>query len=136
MARILSIDYGRKRCGIAATDPLQIVVSAIDTVRTVDLMTWLKGYLKDEEVEKLVIGKPSHADGSDTYLVHDIKAFAGRFSKAYPDIDIDYQDESYSSVMAKEIILQSGVKKKKRRDKSLIDKMSAVLILQKYLNHI
>lgn len=136
MARILSIDYGRKRCGIAATDPLQIIVTAIDTVSTHTLLEYLDTYLTQEEVEKIVFGKPTHADGSETFLMEDINTFIKKILKQYPNLVIDFQDESFTSFDAKNIIMQSGAKKKKRRDKALIDKVSAVLILQKYLNHI
>ncbi len=136
MARILGIDYGIKRCGISATDVLQIIVSSLDTVPTNDLLDYLKKYLNKEDVEKIVIGKPMHSDGSSTYLQEYIDGFVSKLNMLFPDVNIDYQDERYTSIQAKEIILKSGVKKSKRRDKSLIDKVSAVLILQKYLNHI
>ena len=136
MARILSIDYGRKRCGIAATDPLQIIVTAIDTAPTHELFDFLVKYMSEEEVEKIVFGKPTHADGNETFLMDDIRLFIKKLLKKFPLIEIDFQDESFTSVEAKHIIMLSGAKKKKRRDKALIDKVSAVIILQKYLNHI
>jgi len=136
MARILSIDYGRKRCGIAATDPFQIIVSPVDTVPTHGLFDFLVEYIKNEEVEKIVFGRPTHADGNETFLMDDIRSFVKRIEKKYPDIAIDFQDESFTSVEAKNIIMMSGAKKKKRRDKELIDRVSAVIILQKYLKHI
>ena len=136
MARILSIDYGRKRCGIAATDPLQIIVTAIDTAATHTLFDFLVKYMSEEEVEKIVFGKPTHADGNETFLMDDIRLFIKKLLKKYPEMEIDFQDESFTSFEAKNIIMLSGAKKKKRRDKALIDKISAVIILQKYLNHI
>lgn len=136
MARILSIDYGRKRCGIAATDPLQIIVSGIDTVPTHTLLDYLTEYMDSEEVEKIVFGKPTHTDGNETFLMDDIRAFITKLEKKYPDMKMDFQDESFSSVEAKYIIRMSGAKKKKRQDKALVDKVSAVIILQKYLKHI
>lgn len=136
MARILSIDFGLKRCGLAATDPMQIIVSGLETVPSETLLDWLANYLSNEQVEKIVIGHPTHADGSDTYLVDNINILKKEIRKIAPEMEIDMQDESFTSSMAKSLILQSGVKKKKRRDKSLVDKMSAVIILQRYLNHI
>ena len=136
MARILSIDFGAKRSGIAVTDPLQIIVSALETVETNTLLSFLDAYLQQESVEKIVIGMPVHKDGSETYLKKDINAFANAFKRQFPAIMVDFADERFSSVHAKQIILDSGIKKKKRQDKALIDKISAVVILQRYLNHI
>lgn len=136
MARIMGIDYGGKRTGISVTDSLQIAVHPYKTVATSELFSILENYFTEEEVELVVFGHPTHADGNDTYLVKNIKSFAERLKEKYPDIKIDYQDESYSSTDAKEIILRSGVNKKARRDKSKVDLISAVLILQRYLKHI
>ena len=136
MARILSIDYGRKRCGIAATDPLQIIVSAIDTVSTHLLLDFLISYMNEEEVEKIVFGKPTHADGNETFLMDDIRNFITKLEKQFANIKIDFQDESFTSFEAKNIIRMSGAKKKKRQNKELVDRVSAVIILQKYLKHI
>jgi putative holliday junction resolvase len=136
MARILGIDFGQKRCGLAVTDPLKIIVTALDTVLTIDLEVYLKNYLNKEEVEKIVIGLPVHKDGNFTYLKEAIDKFADTFKKAYPMIDFDFADEKFSSVQAKKIILQSGAKKKTRQDKALVDRVSAVIILQRYLKHI
>lgn len=136
MARILSIDFGTKRSGIAVTDPLQIIVTALETVETRLLMSFLENYLQQENVEKVVIGMPVHKDGNATYLKKDIDAFAHAIKKKFPAIIVDFADEQFSSVHAKQIILDSGIKKKKRQDKSLVDKISAVVILQRYLNHI
>lgn len=136
MARILSIDYGRKRCGIAATDPFQIIVSPVDTVAAQDLFGYLVDYMSSEEVEKIVFGRPTHADGNETFLMDDIRSFVARIEKKFPDMKIDFQEESFTSMEAKNIIMMSGAKKKKRRDKELVDRVSAVLILQKYLKHI
>lgn len=136
MARILSIDYGAKRCGLAVTDPLQIIVSGLETVETKVLMAFLETYLQQESVEKIVIGLPVHTDGNFTYLKSDIDAFAIACKKKFPNVVIDFADEQFSSVHAKRIIIESGIKKKKRQDKSLVDRISAVVILQRYLNHI
>ncbi|HMP30802.1 MAG TPA: Holliday junction resolvase RuvX [Saprospiraceae bacterium] len=136
MARIVGIDYGGKRTGIAATDSLQIIVSPITTVETKNLIIYLCDYTSKEVVEKIVIGLPTHKDGNYTNLKQNIDKFVADFSKIKPEIPFDFQDESFTSVEAKAVIFQSGVNKKKRQDKSLVDKISAVLILQKYLNHI
>jgi len=136
MARIVGIDYGTKKTGISATDNLQIIVSAIDTVPTGELLTFLQKYMAEEEVEKIVFGKPTHKDGNPTYLQDHIDAFISKLSNLYPDLPIDYQDERMTSIEAKSIVLQSGIRKSKRKDKTLVDKISAVLILQKYLRHI
>lgn len=136
MARILGIDYGVKRCGLSVTDPLQIIVTALDTVDTAQLMIYLETYMRSERVEKVVVGLPIHKDGNFTYLKKDIDAFVNAFSLKFPHIEVDFADEQFSSVHAKQIIIDSGIKKQKRKDKSLIDKVSAVVILQRYLNHI
>ncbi len=136
MARILCIDYGIKRCGLAATDPLQIIVSGLDTVPTEKIFSFLENYMLKENVEKIVIGLPVHKDGNFTYLKADIDKFAGEFSKKWLDIAIDFADEQFSSSHAKKIIFDIGVSKKMRQDKALVDKISAVIILQRYLKHI
>lgn len=136
MARIVCLDYGVKRCGLATTDPLQIIVTGLDTVETKDVFTFFNKYLVSEIVEKLVIGLPVHKDGNFTYLKQDIDKFAAEFSKKWPEILIDFADEQFSSVHAKQIIFDSGANKKKRQDKALVDKISAVVILQRYLKHI
>lgn len=136
MGRILGIDYGKKRCGIAVTDPLQIIVTGLCTVETSELNEYLDQYMSTEEVDEIVLGLPSHKDGTPTYLVKDIEKLRVKLINKYPDIHVNTTDEAFSSSEAKSIILQSGVRKKKRRDKELIDKISAVVILQRYLGHI
>ena len=135
MARILSIDFGMKRCGLAVTDPLQIIVNPLTTVSKSELLLYLKKYMESEEVEKVVIGLPVHRDGTFTNLKQEIDKFVVQFEKDLPGIEIDFADERFTSVEAKEIIFRSQVSKKKRRDKSLVDKISATLILQRYLQH-
>ncbi len=136
MARILGIDYGKKRTGIAVTDPLQIIVTGLDTVDTTELKKFIQQYFLNEDVEKVVLGLPIHKDGNYTYLKSDIDEFVKYLNSKHPSVKVDFIDESFTSVEAKDIIFRSGVKKSKRRDKKLVDKVSAVLILQKYLNHI
>ncbi|NOT35751.1 MAG: Holliday junction resolvase RuvX [Saprospiraceae bacterium] len=136
MARILGIDYGMKRCGIAATDPMQIIVTGLNTIEESKLLEFISVYLQTEEVEKLVIGRPQHADGTDTYLMKYINKFCEVMKQRYPNIPIELYDERKTSIQAAKIIFDSGIPKSKRQNKELIDKVSAVLILQKYLGHI
>ncbi len=136
MARIMGIDYGEKRTGLSATDPLQIIVNGLETVETKHLENFLSRYLIVEEVEKIVIGLPRHKDGNFTPLKPKIDALALFIKTHFPAVVVDFEDESFTSSQSRDIIFQSGVKKSKRKDKSLVDKVSAVLILQKYLGHI
>jgi len=136
MARILGIDYGTKKTGLAATDPLQIIVSGLDTIPTSDLFDYLKNYFKTEDVEKIVVGEPLYPDGNPAQIHHLVVGFSRKLKKKFPEIEVVLHDERYTSEAAKQVILKSGIKKKKRRDKSLVDKISAVLILQDYLGHI
>lgn len=136
MARILAVDYGAKRCGLAVTDPLQIIVNGLETVPTENLLGYLQTYLANNPVEKLVVGLPVHRDGNYTYLKGTIDAFVRKFKESWPLVSVDFADEQFSSVRAREAILQSGAKKSQRQDKALVDKISAVIILQRYLNHI
>lgn len=133
MARILAIDYGNKRTGIAVTDPLQIIANGLTTVETPELLAFLENYLTEEEVETIVVGEPSHADGTPTKLVPHIIGLTRKLKKMQPGITIVMQDERFTSVMAKEAILASGVGRKKRREKGLVDKIAATIILQEYL---
>ncbi len=134
--RIMGIDYGSKRVGIAVTDPMQIIVSGLNTVENESLQSFLAEYLKNEPVVKIVFGKPVHKDGEPTILWKDIQKWVSWLEKSYPSINIDFADESFTSYDAKMLMVASNVKKKARKDKKNIDKLSAVLILQKYLGHI
>ena len=135
MGRILGIDYGQKRCGVAATDSLQIAVHPVSAVPASELLSFLSEYLMKEDVEKIVFGRPTHADGQPTKLNVQIDKFIFDFSKKHQEIEIAFQDESYTSVEASRILSQTN-KKKIRKDKSKLDILSAVLILQRYLKHI
>jgi len=136
MPRIIGIDYGTKRVGVAVTDSLQIIVNGLDTVPTGEIFDFLKKYMEDEEVECIVVGEPMHKDGNPAQIAHLVVGFIRKLKKLFPEIKVDTQDERFTSKDAKQIILQSGIKKKKRRnDKELVDKISAVLILQDYLGH-
>jgi putative Holliday junction resolvase len=133
MGRVMALDYGKKRSGIATTDPSRIIAAPLTTVETKDVFIFFETYFKEEIVDCLVIGEPTHKDGTATSLEPDIQKFISNFSKLYPNIQIVRQDERYSSVQANEVIRFSVKSKKKRRDKSLIDKVSAAIILQEYL---
>lgn len=133
MARILAIDYGTKRTGIAVSDPLQIIGSGLETVPTSELMAFLKKYLVEEEVETIVVGEPMYPDGNPAQIAHLVKGFVNQLRKAFPEVEIAMQDERYTSEEAKEVILKSGARQKKRRDKSLVDKVSAAIILQAFM---
>ncbi len=134
MSRIMGIDYGTKRTGIAVTDPLQIISSGLTTVPTHELFDFIAKYLKEEEVEAIVVGEPMYPDGNPAQIADQVKGFVNKLRKQHPDIQVFMQDERYTSEMAKQIILQSGANRKKRRDKALVDKVSAALILEDYLN--
>lgn len=136
MARILGIDYGTKRTGIAVTDPLQIIVNPLKAVQTRELKNFLKDYLSKNQVEKIVIGEPTHIDGSYPDFYSDIVGLRRHLQKLYTEIDIVLYDESYTSVEARRKLIQSEISRKKRKEKGRIDIMSAVLILQEYLGHI
>ena len=135
VARILGIDYGTKRIGLATTDPLQIIVSGLDTVANADIFDYLKKYMEEEEVECIVVGEPMHDDGNPSQIAHLVVGFIRKLKKLYPEIKVDTQDERYTSRDAKEYILMMGTKQKKRRDKALVDQVSAIFILQEYLGH-
>ncbi|MGI9527935.1 MAG: Holliday junction resolvase RuvX [Weeksellaceae bacterium] len=133
MSKILAIDYGKVRTGLAETDPYQIIASALDTVLTKDLHTYLNKYLQSEDVRDIVVGLPMRAHGVPGEIETDIQKLITFLNKNYPDITIHREDESYTSIRASEAIFAAGTKKKKRRDKSLIDRVSATLILQQFM---
>ena len=136
MARILSIDYGRKRTGLAVTDPLQIIANGLTTVATSDLERFLLDYVKKEDVERIVIGLPKQMNGEMSESWKYIEPFINRLKKVLPDLQIELVDERFTSVLAHQAILQSGVGKQRRReDKGMVDEISATIILQSYLEH-
>lgn len=137
MGRILAIDFGLKRSGIAVTDPLKIIASGLTTVPTAEVLDFLKKYCSTEDVESFVVGLPLHPDGNPAQIAPQADAFAERLRKLFPEKTVFRQDERYTSNEAKRIILQSGIKKQKRRDKTLVDKVAAALILEQYMqeNH-
>ena len=133
MARILSIDYGRKRTGIAVTDPLQIIAGGLATVSTSELFEWLQQYLKREQVERIVIGEPRQPNGQPSENLQRVQQFVNRWRKAHPEVPIDYYDERFTSVLAHQAMLDGGLRKKARQDKALVDEISATIILEDYL---
>lgn len=133
MGKILGIDYGKKRTGIAETDDLQIVASGLTTVSTDKLFDFLRKYLSKNNVEKMVVGESLDLEGNPNPIEKNIKKFIEDFHKQYPDIEMVREDERYTSKMAFESMIQGGLKRKKRRNKALIDQVSAALILQSYL---
>lgn len=135
MARILSIDFGKKRTGLAVTDPMQLIANGLTTIDTKDLFDFLCSYVKQEEVERIVIGKPTQMDGQPSENLARVENFVGRWRKVRPSIPIEYYDERFTSVLAHRAILESGVKKKVRREnKGLVDAVSATIILQDYMS--
>ncbi|WP_235299143.1 Holliday junction resolvase RuvX [Portibacter marinus] len=134
MARILAIDYGAKRCGLAVTDYLKISINPLKVLEPEKLVEFLQDYVKKENVDTLIIGWPTHADGKETYLVKEIKKFLSTFAQLFPNIKIEKVDESFSSSEAKQLIWDSGVRKKKRMEKSLVDQVSAILLIKRYLD--
>ena len=133
MARILSIDYGRKRTGLAVTDPLQIIAGGLVTVSTSELFDWLKDYISREEVERIVIGEPLKPNGSPSENWQRVKQFVARWRKAVPQVPIELYDERFTSVLAHQAMLDGGLRKKARQDKALVDEISATIILQDYM---
>lgn len=133
MARILSIDYGRKRTGLAVTDPLQIIAGGLATVSTSELFDWLKAYIAREPVERIVIGEPRQPNGEPSENLARVQQFVNRWRKAVPEIPIDYFDERFTSVLAHQVMLDSGIGKKARQNKGLVDEISATIILEDYM---
>lgn len=132
--RILSIDYGRKRTGIAVTDPLQIIANGLTTIPTHQLEQFLADYFKKEQVERVVVGMPKQMNGEMSESWKYIEPFLNRFRKLYPDMPIEMVDERFTSVLAHQAILASGVGKQRRQtDKGMVDEISATIILQSYL---
>jgi putative holliday junction resolvase len=136
MPRILAIDYGLKRTGLAVTDPLQIIATALDTVETKDLFAYLQKYIAHEPVETIVLGMPRNLNNQDTDTTQVVKQKKAELSKLFPTTNIVYEDERFTSVMAQSVIIQSGINKKARREKGLVDKVSATIILQSYMQRI
>ena len=133
MGRIIAIDYGSKRTGIAITDEMQLIASGLTTVATIKLFPFLIEYIAEEKVELVLVGEPKQKDGSHSDIEKDIGIFLKRFSKTFPKLEVKRVDERYTSKMAFQTMIDSGLKKKQRRNKALIDEISATIILQEYL---
>ncbi|MEM1218798.1 MAG: Holliday junction resolvase RuvX [Bacteroidota bacterium] len=133
MGRIMGIDYGSKRTGIAVTDPLRLIAQGLETVPTESLFPYLERYFKDEIVDQVVVGLPRHPDGNPTPITHLVIGFVRKLSKQYPALEVFEWEERFTSVAAQNIILQSGAKKSKRQDKGLVDTISAALILEDFM---
>lgn len=134
MARIIAIDYGLKRTGVAVTDPLQIIASALTTIESAKIFTFLDDYLSREHVELILIGDPRNLDDSPTGLSVHVQRIIGIMQKKYPAIPVKTIDERYSSVMASRALVDMGMKKSRRREKGVVDQIAATLILQEYLS--
>ncbi|WP_422105294.1 Holliday junction resolvase RuvX [Winogradskyella sp.] len=134
MGRILAIDYGTKRTGLAVTDELQIIASGLTTVATKDLLQFLKDYITSENVEKFVVGEPKQMDNTASESEAYIQKFLEQLAKVIPHIPVERVDERFTSKMAFQTMIDSGLKKKQRQNKALIDEISATLILQSYLS--
>ena len=133
MARLLAIDFGTKRTGIAITDEMQIIASGLTTVSTKDLISFLKDYFAKEDVELIIIGEPKQKDGTHSDVEVCIKNFIIKLVKAFPTLRIERMDERFTSKIALKTMIESGLSKKKRQNKSLVDEISATIILQDYL---
>lgn len=133
VARILSIDYGKKRTGLAVTDPLQIIAGGLATVPTQHLWDYLTDYISREPVERIVIGEPRQPNGQPSENMARVGQFVNRWRKARPDIPIEFYDERFTSVLAHQAMLDAGLRRKARQDKALVDEISATIILEDYM---
>lgn len=133
MGRILAIDFGVKRTGLAVSDPLRIIAGALETVDTKQLESYIKQYCSQNDVSTIVVGKPSQMNGSPSETMRYIEPLVGRLRHAYPDKEVVLYDERYTSVLAQRTIRESGIGKMARRDKALVDKVAATIILQSYM---
>ena len=136
MKRILALDFGLKRTGIAVTDPMQMIASGLDTLATSELIAYLKKYMETEPVGTFVLGEPKQMDGSPSESEVHIRAFIPKLEAVFPEVSIERQDERFTSKMAVQAMVAGGMKKKKRQEKGMIDQVSATIILQAYLNRI
>ena len=135
MPRILCIDYGKKRTGIAVTDPLQIIATGLTTVDSPELISFLKKYFQHEEVELILIGEPKNLDDSDTHATPLVNAIIKKLEKEFPKIPIKKVDERFTSKMAKQAMIEMGMKKKDRRNKRTVDEIAATIMLQEFMSN-
>lgn len=136
MGRIMALDYGTKRTGIAVSDPLRIIAGGLDTVPTHTLLDFLNRYMAENEVDVIVVGRPAQMDGSPSESMRHIEPFVKKLTARFPSVQVEWFDERFTSVLAQRAIIDSGVPKMKRRDKALTDKVSATIILQGYMESI
>jgi len=133
--RILAIDYGLKRTGLAVTDPLKIIATGLTTVESKQLISFLKNYFSKEQVELMIIGEPKNLDDTDTHATPLVHRIIKELQKTFPSIPVKTVDERFTSKMASRAMVEMGLKKKQRRDKALIDEIAATIMLQEYLRH-
>lgn len=133
MGRVVAIDYGVRRTGIAATDPLQIIANGLTTVETPRLMAFLQEYVRREQVERFVVGKPMQTNGRESENLANVRQFVTKLQQTLPDIPVEWWDERYTSVLAHQAMLESGIGKMARRNKALVDEISACIILQGWM---
>ena len=131
--RIVAIDYGRKRTGIAVTDPLQIIANGLVTVPTHTLLSFLEDYIRKEQVEKIIFGEPKQTNGEASENLARVQQFVNRWKKLHPEVPVEFFDERFTSVIAHRTMIDAGLKKKARQDKALVDTISATIILQDYM---
>lgn len=132
----MSIDYGKKRTGLAVTDPLQIIAGGLATVATHELFDYVRDYISKEKVERIIIGEPKQADGSPSENMVRVTQFVNRWRKAFPETPIELYDERFTSVLAHRAMIDGGLHKKARQNKALVDEISATIILQSYLESV
>ena len=133
MSRVLAIDYGVRRTGIAVTDPLQLIANGLKTLETKQLLPFLKDYIAREQVERFVVGRPMQTNGRESENLQHVQKFVEQLQKALPDIPVTWWDERYTSVLAHQTMLESGIGKMARRNKALVDEISACIILQGWM---
>ena len=135
MGRIIAIDYGRKRTGLAVTDPLQMIANGLATVPRCDLTKYLTDYVSRKSVDRIVVGQPKQMNNEPSENMKYVEAFVTHLKRTLPQIPVEYYDERFTSVLAHKAMLDGGLKKKKRQEKGLVDEISAVIILQSYLEN-
>lgn len=135
MTRLLAIDYGKKRCGIAVTDPLQIIANGLTTVPTATLVEFVKNYVAGEPVERIIVGLPTTMRGEESESMRYIRPGVERLRKALPGIPVEFSDERFTSVLAHRAMIDGGMRKMARRDKAVVDEISATIILNDYLQN-
>jgi len=133
VARILSIDYGKRRTGLAVTDPLQLIAGGLATISTSELTDYLTEYIGREDVERIIIGRPVQPDGSPSENLARVEQFVAKWKTLHPELPIEYVDERFTSVLAHKAMIDGGLRKKARQDKALVDELSATIILQSYM---